>query len=730
MTVSSETSKSGPYIGDGSNTSFDFDFTVFTKNDVNLKHTDANGVETDLTLDSHYSVNLNADQDADPGGNITYPISGTPLPSTEKLTPYRKITYTQGTDITAAGGFNPDTIEDMVDRVVMLAQQLKEARDRTLVASISDTSPPAEIPTATARASKFLGFDANGDPMASEGSGTPTSAFMATVNDDEDAAAVQVTLKAKGVVDTLTNLKAETNITNGRAIFLTDSNRGGEFVFSNADLSTEVTADTQNGIYVPPNSDATGASGAWVRRYSGALQAGWFGFSASATGATNTTALSAALSMSETLSGTIVELPAGAFTLEPASAFSVNSAGVYIVGQGAESTILNVSGSSTLFSFSNTGRGWGIKGLSVKYASPPAVATTIKGITAATSGIVEDIYIEGCKNGIELGNAQATRLSHIEIWDFYDKALNFSGGLNDVYLDSIFLNGNNNAAAVGWGIAGKAHAIMASNIEIIQCNQPAQWIGAASSINTIAFSRFFNIFFDSSISPAYYQYLYDVEFHGCWWSQREFGAVFFDSTNIKMFGGGAVNCDKHGIVFDTGCDDIELHGVTADSNSQLTSGAYSGLIFSSGVSNFRIFGGYFGNSGVVFSSTQKYGIFLGGSNNNYLIYGTEFEGNTVGAIGGHTSSSTKRVRDCIGYVTENSGTYSVNTDANGEDDIPHGLSVIPTSCWVHVVGDTPQEATIRSVDATNVRVRIRNTTSDTDLVSGAVTVVWGASVVT
>jgi hypothetical protein len=41
---------------------------------------------------------------------------------------------------------------------------------------------------------------------------------------------------------------------------------GGDWYADTSDLSTEVAADTQSGIYVAPNSDLTGASGAWVRR--------------------------------------------------------------------------------------------------------------------------------------------------------------------------------------------------------------------------------------------------------------------------------------------------------------------------------------------------------------------------------------------------------------------------------------------------------------------------------
>ena len=39
---------------------------------------------------------------------------------------------------------------------------------------------------------------------------------------------------------------------------------GGLYVFNPADLSAEVTADTASAVYVAPNSDLTGASGAWV----------------------------------------------------------------------------------------------------------------------------------------------------------------------------------------------------------------------------------------------------------------------------------------------------------------------------------------------------------------------------------------------------------------------------------------------------------------------------------
>jgi len=52
---------------------------------------------------------------------------------------------------------------------------------------------------------------------------------------------------------------------------------GGVFRWDSSDLSTEVAADLQNGIYVPPNSDTTGATGAWVRHDLREIDFRWFG---------------------------------------------------------------------------------------------------------------------------------------------------------------------------------------------------------------------------------------------------------------------------------------------------------------------------------------------------------------------------------------------------------------------------------------------------------------------
>ena len=65
----------------------------------------------------------------------------------------------------------------------------------------------------------------------------------------------------------------------GQSATLTESGREGTFVFDSADHSAHVTADPNQGIYVAPSSDTTGASGAWVRHpgIDTWVLASWFG---------------------------------------------------------------------------------------------------------------------------------------------------------------------------------------------------------------------------------------------------------------------------------------------------------------------------------------------------------------------------------------------------------------------------------------------------------------------
>ncbi len=68
MAISSEIRKAGPFLGNGTATSFPFGFKVFEAADVKVVQADAGGIETTLTPGGDYSVTLNPEQESAPGG--------------------------------------------------------------------------------------------------------------------------------------------------------------------------------------------------------------------------------------------------------------------------------------------------------------------------------------------------------------------------------------------------------------------------------------------------------------------------------------------------------------------------------------------------------------------------------------------------------------------------------------------------------------------------------------
>ena len=113
---------------------------------------------------------------------------------------------------------------------------------------------------------------------------------------------------------------------------MTEGGREGRFVFNAANLRARVAADSQQGVFIAPAAAPSGASGAWVRAYSGALNIKWFG--ATPNDATDdTAAIEGALSMA----GEIF-VPPGTYRHAPSAATGFLS-NTTIFGSGNESVI-------------------------------------------------------------------------------------------------------------------------------------------------------------------------------------------------------------------------------------------------------------------------------------------------------------------------------------------------------------------------------------------------------
>jgi len=71
------------------------------------------------------------------------------------------------------------------------------------------------------------------------------------------------------------------------AALLCEPGREGLFLFDPSDRSAEVAADRTGAMFIAPASDPTGASGAWARKLTGAVNPGWFGLVEGSAGGAN-----------------------------------------------------------------------------------------------------------------------------------------------------------------------------------------------------------------------------------------------------------------------------------------------------------------------------------------------------------------------------------------------------------------------------------------------------------
>ena len=142
MTVASGVVKAGPFEGNASTTVFPFTFKCFQSSDLLVVHYDGVSVETELTEGVDYSVSLNANQESSPGGSVTYPLSGSPLAAGKYLTLASNVAYTQTLDLILGGNWNPDNVEKALDRLVLMAAQVKEVTNRSLKVGIGTGISP------------------------------------------------------------------------------------------------------------------------------------------------------------------------------------------------------------------------------------------------------------------------------------------------------------------------------------------------------------------------------------------------------------------------------------------------------------------------------------------------------------------------------------------------------------------------------------------------------------
>lgn len=167
------------YSGSAGVGPYNFTFEILTQTDIAVyKNT------TLLTLTTDYTVTINTNGT----GSITLVSAAI---STDRITIVGDRGIQRTTDFVTGGDLFANTLNQELDALTIYAQQIDEKAERGLKAPVTDPTDIAmTLPSKTSRASKYLAFDVNGNPIATAGtSESPSLGTMST----QDANNVAIT---------------------------------------------------------------------------------------------------------------------------------------------------------------------------------------------------------------------------------------------------------------------------------------------------------------------------------------------------------------------------------------------------------------------------------------------------------------------------------------------------------------------------------------------------------
>ena len=195
MTVETQTKKVTA-TGNGSATVFSFSpVVIFATTDlVVTKKTISTGAEETLTEGSGSTTYSVAAATSFPGtGSVTYPASGgTELTSDEQIIMKRVLTLEQTLDLENQGGYDADTTETQLDKLLMIDLQQQDDIDRSVKVPVGVSGFDGDLPTDIAsKASYVLTVNSAGDGFAlatSASADATIDSFWVDVLDDSTLA--------------------------------------------------------------------------------------------------------------------------------------------------------------------------------------------------------------------------------------------------------------------------------------------------------------------------------------------------------------------------------------------------------------------------------------------------------------------------------------------------------------------------------------------------------------
>lgn len=137
MTLDTALSKA-LYQGNGSATQFPFAFKVWEPDQIRVTVTGPGRESRDVTSQSR--IELTED-----GGVVTYPLAGEALSDRYFLSVTRNMPFVQDIDLVSGSKFDPQVIEDGLDKSAAERQQLREQLSRAVILPPTSEQSPEEV---------------------------------------------------------------------------------------------------------------------------------------------------------------------------------------------------------------------------------------------------------------------------------------------------------------------------------------------------------------------------------------------------------------------------------------------------------------------------------------------------------------------------------------------------------------------------------------------------------
>lgn len=270
------------YTGDGVTTNFSFNGTVLAATDlVVIEETISTGAVVTKSLGSDYTVTGTQDSVGRYVSGVFIVAAVAPSALVRWII-YLNPTITQNVDLVEDGLLPVESqVELPLDRLTVIAQRLSSRVSRTLAQPDGDATDISALPVKATRASKFLAFDASGNPIAAAGTSanlTPVSSFIDTLLDDADATAAKATLGVSRAglliappIPTVRGLRGNRHATTTRytlsgADYVLLVNSAGDSVLRTAAASLTIDA-TVSGPVANGRDQAGSFSNTWLNLY-------------------------------------------------------------------------------------------------------------------------------------------------------------------------------------------------------------------------------------------------------------------------------------------------------------------------------------------------------------------------------------------------------------------------------------------------------------------------------